>query len=121
MRFNQTSSPLSDSFFSDSNQELIQQTIISDVGVTTGYKIGAQNSGDLNAIMGKVYTDMRIDTETSIDEQVSNMNQNVVSIAVDMIIRGIKSNLLYLNDISKPRQIPDLPTNTSLYGTRLNR
>jgi len=121
MRFSQTPSPLMDAFFSDDNQKQIQSSIASSVNMTSGYKIGPQNPNDLLAIMGKSYTDIRGDTERNIDEQVSVMNQSVVSQAVRMIINGIKSDLHYLNDISKQPVPPDLPKNTSVYGTKINR
>jgi hypothetical protein len=71
--------------------------------------------------MGKIYTDLRGDTEKNVGAQVSNMNQSVVTTAIKMIVSGIKSDLFYLNDISKMPVPLDLPTNNSVYGTRLNR
>lgn len=121
MRFSQTPSPLSDAFFSDDNQKNLQNSIASTVNLTSGYRIGPQNPNDLLAIMGKSYTDIRGDTEKNVDQQVSMMNQSVVSQAVRMIVNGIKSDLHYLNDISKMPVPPDLPMNTSIYGTNLNR
>jgi len=121
MRFSQTPSPLMDAFFSQDNQDTIQKTISANVAVTTGYKVGPQNPADLQAIMGKVYTDLRGDTEKNVGAQVSNMNQSVVTTAIKMVVSGIKSDLFYLNDISKMPVPLDLPTNNSVYGTRLNR
>jgi hypothetical protein len=121
MRFSQTPSPLMDAFFAQSNQDQLQKSIQDNVNVTTGYKVGPQNQGDLLAIMGKIYTDLRGDTEKNVDQQVSNMNQSVLASATRMIISGIKSDLHYLNDISKMPVPLDLPKNNSVYGTRLNR
>jgi hypothetical protein len=110
-----------DEFFSDGNKEYIHSSIIKNVSNMSGYSIGRQNDSDLETMMGKVYTDLRGDTEHNVDSQVSNMNQSVISAAVRMVINGIKSDLYYLNDISKNPVPPDLPYNTSLYGTRLNK
>ena len=121
MRFSQTPSPLMDAFFSDSNQQTIQKSISTNVTMTSGYKIGPQNQNDLLAIMGKIYTDIRGDTERNVDEQVSIMNQGVVNTTTRMIINGIKNDLFYLKDISMRPSPLDLPTNTSVYGTRLSR
>lgn len=121
MRFSQTPSPLMEAFFSDDNQEAIQKSIISNVNLTSGYTIQRQNPNDLLALMGKSYTDLRADTETNIDGQVKTMNQNVVTNAVRMIISGIKMDLQYLNDISSYPVPQDLPANTSIYGTNMNR
>jgi len=121
MRFSQTPSPLMDAFFSDSNQDQIQKSIISNVNLTSGYTIQRQNPNDLLALMGKSYTDLRGDTEKNIDGQVSAMNQNVVTNAVRMIISGIKMDLQYLNDIANYPVPLELPKNTSIYGTNMNR
>lgn len=121
MRFSQTPSPLMDAFFSQSNQAQLQKSIQDNVAVTTGYKVGPQNDSDLQAIMGKIYTDLRGDTNTNVDQQVQSMNQGVLSSATKMIITGIKNDLYYLNDISKLPVPLELPTNNSVYGTRINR
>ena len=121
MRFSQTPSPLMDAFFSQTNQAHIQKSIQDNVAITTGYRVGPQNNMDLQTIMGKVYTDLRGDTNNNVDQQVQNMNQGVLSAATRMIITGIKNDLYYLNDISKLPVPLELPTNNSIYGTKINR
>jgi hypothetical protein len=85
MIFKQTDSALSDSFFSEANQNYLQSAIKDNVYSSSGYKIGDQNSGDLWTLMGVVYTNLRGNTEKFVPEQVSYMNQTVVSNATNTI------------------------------------
>lgn len=121
MIFKQVDSPLSESFFSEANQNYLQTAIKDSVYSSSGYKIGPQNSGDLWTLMGVVYTNLRNDTENFVPEQVSYMNQTVVSNATNTIISGIKQDLSYLHDISILPTPPPAPKITSTYGTKLTR
>ena len=121
MPFKLSDSPLSDAFFSDANQDYLQNQIQKNVLSTSGYKIGQQNPGDLRSLMGVSYTDLRVDTESNIAPQVASMNQNVVSKATRTIINAIKQDLTYLRDITILPVPPKAPVATSTYGTKLTR
>jgi hypothetical protein len=121
MIFGQNDTALSDSFFSEANQNYLQNAIKDGVYSTSGYKIGDQNSGDLWSLMGVVYTNLRGSNEKFVPEQVAYMNQTVVSNATNTIISGIKQDLSYLHDISILPTPPPAPKTTSTYGTKLTR
>jgi hypothetical protein len=121
MIYGKTGSPLSDAFFSDANQDYVQNQIQKSVFSTSGYNIGPQNTGDLRSLMGVAYTDLRVDTESNIAPQVASMNENVVAKATRTIINAIKQDLTYLRDITILPVPPKAPQPTSTYGSKLTR
>lgn len=121
MIFNKTDSPLSDAFFSSANQDYLQNQIQKNVLSTSGYKIGPQNPGDLWSLMGVAYTDLNVNTENNISQQIASMNRLVISKATNTIINAIKQDLTYLRDISILPSPPQTPVATSTYGTKLTR
>lgn len=117
----QTRSLLSETYYSPSNIDYLQRTIIDSVKSSTGYAIGTQDQSDLYNLMRKVYTDYMIVDYDDIPSQVSKMNSAVVSSATKTISGGIIQNLIYLRDIATTPVPPDAPRNTSSYGLRLAR
>jgi len=113
--------PLAVAFYGQSNIDFLQESIRKSVKDSSGYTIGPQNPADLKIIMGKYYSDIRYDYSKYIDSQISAMNSALVKDITHMIVTNIKSNLTYLNDISKRPMPMDLPQNTSIYGTNLQR
>ena len=114
-------SPLSDSYYSPANMEYLQGAIQSSVMSATGHSIGRQNNGDLYNLMRKVYTDYYTDDTQNIAEQVSKMNEVVVSSATKTISTGIIQQLIYLRDISTQPIPPSAPKSTTTYGLKLSR
>jgi hypothetical protein len=112
---------LSDTYYSPSNVDYLQRTIIDSVKSSTGYVVGAQNTSDLYNLMRKVYTDYMVVDYDDIPNQVSKMNSMVISSATKTISNGIIQNLIYLRDISTTPVPPDAPRNTSTYGLKLAR
>ena len=112
---------LSDTYYSSSNIDYLQRTIMDSVKSSTGYVIGKQDTGDLYNLMRKVYTDYMVVDHDDIPNQVSKMNSVVVSHATKTISGAIIQNLIYLRDISTTPVPPDAPRNTSTYGLRLAR
>jgi len=112
---------LSDTYYSPSNIDYLQRTIMDSVKSSTGYTIGAQNTTDLYNLMRKVYTDYMIVDHDDIPNQVSKMNSVVVSSATRTISNGIIQNLIYLRDIATTPVPPDAPINTSTQGLKLSR
>ncbi len=117
----QTRSLLSETYYSSSNIDYLQRTIMDSVKSSTGYAIGKQDQSDLYNLMRKVYTDYMVVDYDDIPNQVSKMNSAVVSSATKTISNGIIQNLIYLRDISVTPVPPDAPRNTSSYGLRLAR
>lgn len=114
-------SPLSDSYYSYANMNYLQKAIRESVFSATGHAIGDQNPMDLYNLMRKVYTDYYVNDQTSVAQQVSAMNSEVVSSATRTISTGIIQQLIYLRDISTQPIPPSAPKNTSTYGLKLAR
>ena len=116
-----TRSILSDTYYSPSNTDYLQRTIMDSVKNTTGYAIGKQDPMDLYNLMRKVYTDYMVVDTGDVPNQVSRMNSVVISSATRTISNGIIQNLIYLRDIATTPVPPDAPRNTSTYGLKLAR
>lgn len=114
-------SPLSETFYSKSNIEYLQKSIIESVKSATGYTIGRQNDMDLYNLMKKVYTDYVVSDVNDVTPQVSKMNSVVVAQATKTIKSALIADLMYLRDISTLPVPPEVPKSTSLYGLRLSR
>lgn len=112
---------LGDTYYSKTNVEYLQNTIISSVKTATGYTIGPQDPMDLYNLMRKVYTDYMVIDYDDVPNQVSRMNDVVVKSATRTISTGIIQNLIYLRDIATLPVPPDAPRNTSTYGLKLSR
>jgi len=114
------STPLGDAFFSIFNRNSIQVDISKSVRSKTGYNTGTQNDSDLQALMGRVFTNMRADPYSNVRSQVSSMNKQVVLEATAAITTGILSQLAYLKDISSQPVPLASPVNTSTYGNKVS-
>lgn len=114
-------SSLSETFYSKSNLEYLQKTIIESVKTNSGYTIGRQNDMDLYNLMRTVYTDYMVNDSDDVATQVSKMNSVVVENATRTITSAVIADLIYLRDISTLPVPPDAPRNTSRYGLRLAR
>lgn len=112
-------SPLADAFFSDFNKEAIQDRIIDAIKQKTGYEIQRQNYSDLDALMKRVFANMRRDTFSDVRQQVQNMDARVVEEATATISTGILQQLVYLRDISTNPVPLETPSSTSTYGNKI--
>jgi hypothetical protein len=121
MWYNESPNPLWSSFFSDANMNQLQSQIKKNVHAQTSYQIGDQNPNDLFTLMGKIYTDMRADTNSDVQNQVSAMNRATVDAASTTIKTGILQQLGYLRDIARNPIPPPVPASTSSFGMSLSR
>jgi len=112
---------LSETYYSQSNVDYLQTTIMNSVKAATGYAIGPQDPMDLYNLMRKVYTDYMVVDYDDVPNQISRMNEVVVKSATKTISVGVMQNLIYLRDIGRLPVPPDAPRNTSSYGLRLSR
>jgi hypothetical protein len=112
-------SPLVDAFFSDFNKEALQDQIIAAIKDKTGYEIQRQNYSDLDALMQRVFTNLRRDPYSNVREQVDEMNARVVKEASATISTGMLQQLMYLRDISQNAVPLAVPVSTSTYGNKI--
>ena len=112
-------SPLADAFFSDFNKETIQDQIASAIRDKTGVELQRQSYSDLDALMKRVYVNMKKDTYSNVRQQVDDMNARVTEEATGTISTGLLQQIVYLRDISRNAVPLEVPVSTSTYGTKI--
>ena len=111
--------PLGDAYFSDFNKEYLHGAVISAMKDKTGYQIERQSDQDLQALMRRVWTNLSADPYSDVRNQVSKMNDKVVSEATATISTGMLQQIVYLRDISRNPVPMATPTSTSTYGNKI--
>ena len=112
-------SPLADAFFSDFNKETIQDQIASAIRDKTGVELQRQSYSDLDALMKRVYVNMKKDTYSNVRQQVGDMNARVTEEATGTISTGLLQQIVYLRDISRNAVPLEVPVSTSTYGNKI--
>jgi hypothetical protein len=112
-------SPLADAFFSDFNKETIQDQIASAIKDKTGVDLQRQSYSDLDALMKRVYVNMKKDTNSNVRQQVDDMNARVTEEATGTISTGLLQQIVYLRDISRNAVPLEVPVSTSTYGNKI--
>ena len=112
-------SPLADAFFSDFNKETIQDQIASAIKDKTGVDLQRQSYSDLDALMKRVYVNMKKDTYSNVRQQVDDMNARVTEEATGTISTGLLQQIVYLRDISRNAVPLEVPVSTSTYGNKI--
>lgn len=112
-------SPLADAFFSDFNKETIQDQIASAIRDKTGVELQRQSYSDLDALMKRVYVNMKKDTYSNVRQQVDDMNARVTEEATGTISTGLLQQIVYLRDISRNAVPLEVPVSTSTYGNKI--
>ena len=112
-------SPLADAFFSDFNKEAIQDRIASSIKDKTGVELQRQNYSDLDALMKRVYVNMKKDTYSNVRQQVDDLNARVAEEATGTISTGLLQQIVYLRDISRNAVPLEVPVSTSTYGNKI--
>jgi len=112
-------SPLADAFFSDFNKETIQDQIASAIRDKTGVELQRQSYSDLDALMKRVYVNMKKDTYSNVRQQVDDLNARVTEEATGTISTGLLQQIVYLRDISRNAVPLEVPVSTSTYGNKI--
>ena len=120
MRGVQASDPLSKKFFSNENIQMVQKMIIKAIYVKSGgkFQIQEQDENDLLVVMRGVFFNEAKFLPNRILEQVIELDRKVVEQTVPGIMSNIKQQFSYIKDITKPRDLLDLPVNVSVKGTK---
>lgn len=119
-----TVSEFSTLFFSKKNIKEIQNRIRNTVYNVTNkeYLIGEQDETNLVITMKSIYNKFGRDEldKNYYKESLNYLDDLVVKKCVPLILSGIKSYILYLRDVSKPRGSRSLPNpeSTSISGTK---
>ena len=100
--FRQSDNPLLNTFISDANMDHLQARIIREVKHRTGLVISRQSDRDLLGIMNATYHE-RANTLCGLplEQEVSRLNDIVFEEAIDIVMHGMHSYMLYVRDASQ--------------------
>lgn len=115
---NHTPTELSRAYFSNENQNVIQNSIIAEVLRRSNgqYRISRQNDNELQVIMSSMYYQLGQNLPTNINEQVNYLNNYVIEECVRIIIPNVQQYLGYIRDITNGIPIIPRPQNVSNAG-----
>jgi hypothetical protein len=103
--YRQLDNPLLTEFTSDANIQRIQKELVRQVYHTTGYKISYQSELDLMGIMNAVY--QTHGNTACANQTAETLNALVLEQALENVLGGIRSYLLYVRDASTlPTPLP---------------
>lgn len=114
----QDSSILSSAFFSQRNNNCIQNLIQKKVLDLTNYKIGRQSDLQLQIIMRSIYLQYSKNLSCDYTNQIRDLNKKVIDYSVDRIVIEISQFLEYRKEVSKIPTPISLPTNLSNAGEK---
>lgn len=116
----QTVSPLSVLFFSKDNMHRVQDLIRYGVYVRSNgdYVIGNQSPTELEIIMRGTYLQHSNGISSNIKQQITELNNIIVSWAVPKIITEIEQHQGYMHDIENLPVPLEHPTSLSSAGTK---
>ena len=111
---------LNESFFSQSNIELLHQRIQEQVFVMSGnkHRIDRQSDDDLKLIMRSYYLMFGKNNPTSVAQDMDDLNSRVVGYAAAKIYSELDFYLFYIKDIQDFAPPIANPTNVKIYGSK---
>ena len=121
LRGNWEQTSLSRAFFSPENIKVLQNQIRKAVNEKSGsknYLIDDQSVDELKIIMRGMFYQYARNLETSVKEQIEDLNNKVVNYSVPHILSAVDHYYYYINDISHLPVPMQQPQNISRAGTR---
>ena len=112
-------SPLSEAYFSDANIARVQADLVTQVARRMQYKITAQKRGEVLNVMMYLYNNTDLNQYTNVAQQVTDLNDRVLHILLELTITGIKQYLTNLRDSYSVPTPLQLPQSTSVVGTKM--
>lgn len=116
----QTSTPLSNAFFSKENIDIIQNNIRYTVWLKSGKKhiISRQSDIQLQIIMRSVFLQNSKHLPTNIKGQILNLNSLVINYSVPKILSAVEQFICYKQTVSTLPQPMTRPEQTSIKGEK---
>ena len=99
---NWSETPLSTTFFSAQNQQILQNGIRAGVHKLSGgrYTIGTQSPDELKMVMRGIFLQNSFNQPGNVRAQCTKLNQNVLDYVVPQVYGEAKGYLTYLHDVS---------------------
>jgi hypothetical protein len=118
IRGNLEATPLNQAYFSAANFQICQNGIRAKVYEKSGEIIDPVGSDDLFMVMRAIYLWYGKNLPTSIPEQITNLNERVISWCVPKILAEVSMYKTYTHDISTLPVPLSHPVSLSSAGTR---
>ena len=117
---NQQSTKLSDSYFSQTNIDHLQNSIIRQIYKKTDgkYKIVKQSEDELVIVMKSIYLQNGRNNDNDIQLQIAELNKLVLSYCVDNVYTNLLQYVKYIDDITKENTVMDMPQNVDTKGNK---
>ena len=110
---------LNELYFSQSNIDFLQDAIIEGIyKLTNGVRIAKQSEDELLIIMRGIYLQFSKNLNTNIDKQVYDLNKKVLKYSIKNVHENIKQYQGYIHDITKEREVMDMPQNVDIKGEK---
>jgi hypothetical protein len=111
---NWIATPLSNTFFSKENIQILQNGIRAGVFKATNQYIGSQDEDELKTIMRSIFLQYSANMPDHIKEQIIALNNKVLAYCVPNIVGELDGYIKYRRDISTlamPMQMPAMVSN----------
>ena len=117
---NQQSSKLSDAYFSQTNIDHLQNSIIRQIHKKTDgkYQIVKQSEDELVIVMKSIFLQNARNNDNDIQLQINELNKLVLSYCVDNVYTNLLQYLKYIDDITKENTVMDMPQNVDVKGSK---
>ena len=110
---------LNELYFSQSNIDFLQDAMIEAIyKLTNGVRIAKQSEDELLIIMRGIYLQYSKNLDTHIDKQVYELNKKVLKYSIKNVHENIKQYQGYIHDITKEREVMDMPQNVDIKGEK---
>jgi len=111
---------LNTAFFSNDNQQIIQNAVRYQVWRQSGrkYLIGPQSSTQIIIVMRSIYLQYGKNMPTHIKEQVQQLNDLIVEALTPKLLSNVKQYLTYTKSLDQVPQFMDHPRNVSNAGDK---
>ena len=122
MNGNFTKNNLTDLYYSQSNINLLQDSIIKGIyndPEMYGQRISKQAEDELLIVMRSIYLQHCKNHPNNIQQQIYDLNKLVLDYCIPNIIIAIKQHKGYINDITKKKQVMDKPQSVSIKGDKI--
>ena len=114
-----TKNKLSELYFSQSNIDLLQDTIIDGIfKLTNGTKICKQSEDELLIIMRSIFLQFSKNLSTNIQIQIRDLNKHVLKYSIENIHSNLKQYKGYIKDITEERSVMDMPSFVNTKGDK---
>jgi hypothetical protein len=101
---------LSELYFSQSNIDILQDSIIEGVfKISSGTKICKQSEDELLIVMRSIYLQYGKNQDNNLQGQIKDLNKHVLKYCIENINTNLKQYNGYINDITKERDVLEMP------------